>query len=182
MATVESAFQAYHLKLESEKLADIAYRTAEINERQRSLELYQRQSESDAIRKRDQLQKRNLLLLEEDGAWKIFEAICKNLETQPFSSQILNDIVDHGESALVLAQFGTEKFCKTPENFDHLIATGHDIKDSILNDWKRFYYTVGSGPFKGWCLRPVYKRNGLNDSYVTYTLQKVSYFWQLLGY
>jgi hypothetical protein len=99
---------------------------------------------------------------------------------------LLDDIEEHDEKALQLVYFSHNFTNESLPEYQRSFKTrGTELRNIVYNNWAQFYYTVKSSTSKDWCLRPTYVQPGSFDIagyYLTFTLEQISYFWQLLGY
>jgi hypothetical protein len=98
-----------------------------------------------------------------------FLTLCKNVEDPIMTKKLLDDVKNRGPKALVLAKF---------KSFDSELRERIIIMSSHRKD---YYYTVKTGPFYGWYIKPTYHVSRYYSK-LTFTLCRVSWFRRLLGY
>lgn len=171
-------------------------RKLEIEEmRMRMADYIKFRKEQEYRRTQEILEKRQLLLRNEDAACKIFDIVCKSIEDESFAKRLEKEVESVGDYALILAQFGQTGFPDLSEIYKlqcvenlkprKFSATGLEISDQIYNGWNRFSYLIQNGPFKGWYVRPTYVRSGLplvGTYYTGFSVQKSSWFCRLVGF
>ena len=114
--------------------------------------------------RRQAIQAHEQAIEDENVAGQIFDAVSKSIEDTTFANEIIDRLAHTEIDALNLATFGVHciNYDCLPQHrlSDKFIATGSEISDYVYYNPRRFYYSIRTGPFAGWCLKSKYVSRG----------------------
>lgn len=184
--TPEEALHLYTIKRDRQLEIEKAIKEQEENERKHQYEMRELETKRKELERKLGMQHQEQILIDEDAAGKIFDAVCKSIEDENFSLSILNKMVEMGENALILATFDVHYIninCLPEHHPGEFIAKGHEIARQINSRWTSFYYRIRYGKFEGYCITNYYHNLGLLVGGSTnFRIEKIPFYWRLLGY
>lgn len=181
----EAALRRFQAIEEQKKVQEEAVRREQQMKSQREKEDVLRQKQLRIQVQQQELKNRKLALREEDAGGRILEAITKSVEDPDFANEIIKNVERSGPDAFHLATFDHNYIsyqCLPQYRLSEpLMTTGSELSDEVY--YNRYYRSIRTGPFAGWCLKNTYVSRGIfvgGSSH--FTLEKVGWMWRLFGY